>query len=132
MTPDQLRNLAADARNKSYSPYSGFAVGAALKLKGIDQPVLGTNVENASYGGTICAERSAIVAAIAQYGKVEFEALAVVAVCDPPVVPCAFCLGVIAEFCGSDFPIYSCSPEKVEKVYRLGDLLPNPFKLDHP
>jgi len=130
MNPEELRRLAAEVRKKSYSPYSGFKVGAALKVKGNDIPFVGTNVENSSYGGTICAERSAVLAAVAAHGKVEFEGIAVVAECDPPVVPCAMCLGVLAEFCPPDFPIYSCSPDQVERVFRLGELLPNPFKLD--
>ena len=121
--------VATDARHHSYSPYSHFAVGAALKLKGRDVYVGGCNVENASFGGTWCAERSAVVAAISQYGRVEFESLTVVTDTEPPAYPCAFCRGVLVEFCGPDFPIYLANPDGVKITTKLGDILPHPFKL---
>lgn len=129
MDPQELYRLALEARSRSYSPYSRFAVGAALLVSGIPEPVLGTNVENASYGATICAERAAVVAAIARYGRRAFEALAVVADCEPYVVPCAQCLGVLAEFCGPDFPIHCGNLQGLGRTFRLGELLPNPFRL---
>ena len=121
--------VATDARQHSYSPYSHFAVGAALKLKDRDVYVPGCNVENASFGGTWCAERSAVVAAISQYGRVEFESLTVVTDTNPPAYPCAFCRGVLVEFCGPDFPIYLANPDGVKITTQLGDILPHPFKL---
>jgi cytidine deaminase len=131
MDSEELFRMALKVRENSYSPYSRFKVGAALKLKGVETPILGTNVENSSYGATICAERSAILAAIAQFGKVPFEALAVVADCEPYVVPCAACLGVIAEFCDPDFPIYCANLKGIQKVFKLKELLPSPFRLEH-
>lgn len=132
MDPNTLFQSALHVRNHSYSPYSGFRVGAALKIQGIDEIVTGTNVENASYGATICAERAAVLAAIARYGKIPFEAIAVVADAQPYVVPCASCLGVLAEFCPPDFPIYCCNLDGIQKVLLLRELLPNPFRLEHP
>lgn len=126
---DRAVAVATEARRHSYSPYSKFAVGAALKLKGRDVYVPGCNVENASFGGTICAERSALVAAVSQYGKVEFESVTVVTDTDPPAYPCAFCRGVLSEFCGPDLAVYLATPEGVKITTTLGDLLPHPFKL---
>jgi len=122
-------SVAVQARAHSYSPYSHFAVGAALKLAGQDVYVPGCNVENASYGGTICAERSAVVAALAHFGSSKFESITVVTESDPPAVPCALCLGVLAEFCGPDLAIHLATPDGVKITWRLGDLLPHPFQL---
>lgn len=121
--------VATEARRHSHSPYSKFAVGAALKLKGQDIYVPGCNVENASFGGTICAERSALVAAVSQYGKVEFESVTVVTETDPPAYPCAFCRGVLSEFCGPELVVYLATPAGVKITTTLGELLPHPFKL---
>lgn len=124
---DQAYQLALAARDHSYSPYSRFKVGAALKLKGRDVFYSGTNVENASYGGTICAERSAVVSAIANQGHVAFDFIVVVTDMTPASLPCAFCLGVLAEFCPPDFPIYLANLRGIEKQVTLRDLLPHPF-----
>lgn len=121
--------VATEARRHSYSPYSHFAVGAALKLKDREVYVPGCNVENASFGGTICAERSAVVAAISQYGRVEFESVTVVTDTVPPAYPCAFCRGVLSEFCGPDLVVYLATPEGVQITTTLGEILPHPFKL---
>jgi homotetrameric cytidine deaminase len=121
--------VATEARRHSYSPYSKFAVGAALKLKGREVYVPGCNVENASFGGTICAERSAVVAAISQFGAVEFESVTVVTDTEPPAYPCAFCRGVLAEFCGPELVVYLATPEGVKITTTLGAILPHPFKL---
>lgn len=128
---DQKRAVAVatDARKNSYSPYSQFAVGAALKLKDRDVYVPGCNVENASFGGTWCAERSAVVSAISQYGKVTFESITVVTETDPPAYPCAFCRGVLAEFCGPELEVFLATPRGVKISTTLGALLPHPFKL---
>ena len=126
---DRAVAVAAEARSHSYSPYSGFAVGAALKLKDRDVYVPGCNVENASFGGTICAERSAVVAAISQYGPVGFESITVVTDTQPPAYPCAFCRGVLSEFAGPDLTIYLATPGGVKVTTTLGSILPHPFKL---
>lgn len=121
--------VATEARRHSHSPYSKFAVGAALKLKDQEVYVPGCNVENASFGGTICAERSAVVAAVSQYGKVEFESITVVTDTDPPAYPCAFCRGVLSEFCGPELMVYLATPAGVRITTTLGEILPHPFKL---
>lgn len=121
--------VATETRRHSYSPYSRFAVGAALKLRDRDVYVPGCNVENASFGGTICAERSAVVAAVSQYGKVAFESITVVTDTNPPAYPCAFCRGVLSEFCGPDLVVYLATPDGVKITTTLGDILPHPFKL---
>lgn len=121
-------HTALEARKRAYAPYSKFQVGAALKLQGIDEPVPGCNVENASYGGTICAERSAVVSALSRYGKKAFEYLVVVTGTTPASQPCAFCLGVLAEFAGPELPIALANEAGVERVLTLGEFLPHPFK----
>lgn len=119
--------LACSARKNSYSPYSHFAVGAALKLRQ-GSTVTGCNVENASYGGTVCAERTAVFSAVS-HGYRDFEYLVVVTETSPPSPPCAFCLGVLAEFCPPEFPIYLANLKGVERSLTLGELLPYPFQL---
>ncbi len=124
---DKAFNVALNARNNAYAPYSGFKVGAALVVKGTDRIFPGCNVENASYGGTICAERTAIVSSIAATGHSDFEFCVVVTDASPASPPCALCLQVFSEFCNPDFPIYLASTEGIEKKVLLKDLLPVPF-----
>lgn len=118
---------AFEARKNSYSPYSKFPVGAALKLKGSDEIYRGCNVENASYGATKCAEQSAFLSAISNNGKKEFDFLVVTADTDDEVQPCALCLQMIAEFCPPDFPIYLANRSEIKRVAKLKELLPSPF-----
>jgi cytidine deaminase len=96
-----LKSLYEDARQaarNSYSPYSGFKVGAALRLSS-GEIVTGTNVENVSYGLTICAERSALVRAVAEHGPdIRIAAVAVANLNDAPSPPCGACRQVLAEF----------------------------------
>lgn len=121
--------LAAQAaRLQAYAPYSQYRVGAALRVAGQETPVSGCNVENASYGGTICAERAAVCRAVATYGpKVKFEHL--VLVTQSPAPPCGMCLQVLSEFVGGDFPIYLATPEGVQQGLTLNDFLPIRFNL---
>ena len=130
MTENELLTLAKGAREKSYSPYSGFAVGAAL-LAADGRVFLGTNLENSSYSLTLCAERAAFAAAITA-GAREFSMLAVVggkvgedcAFCPP----CGACLQVISELCPPDFPII-LEREGKPIVLHLSELLPITFDL---
>ncbi len=115
------------ARENSYSPYSNFKVGAAVKFKNFEQVFLGCNVENASYGATICAERNAIWNGVATIGKQDMEYLIVVADQDDPVPPCALCLQVISEFYDPEMPIYLGNLEGLQKMYLLKEILPVPF-----
>ncbi len=118
---------AIKARENAYAPYSGFKVGAALAVEGVEKIYPGCNVENASYGGTICAERTAIVSAVAENGRIPFEFCIVVTDAKYAAVPCALCLQVFSEFCPPDFPIYLATPEGIQKKVLLKELLPIPF-----
>src|SRR3984957_5204329 len=101
----ELVNAAIEAAEHSYSPYSGFRVGAALLLAN-GQIVTGTNVENVSYGLTICAERSALVRAVTQFGpEIRIRAVAVVNLNDAPSPPCGACRQVLAEFMDAEASI---------------------------
>ncbi|MFO7848528.1 MAG: cytidine deaminase [Spirochaetia bacterium] len=117
---------AQKAFDHAHAPYSGFYVGAAIRTKD-GRTYGGCNVENASYGATICAERGALLSAVADGGVQEFEHLVVVTTADPPAVPCALCLQVISEFCSGDFPIYLADNGGIKKSITLGELLPHPF-----
>ena len=125
-----LVQKAMDARKRSYSPYSGFAVGAALLCK--DGTVYtGTNIENASFTPTVCAERVAFFSAI-QDGHREFSAIAIVGgkaneKVDELCPPCGVCRQVMGEFCKGDFEII-LSDGKESKTYTLNELLP--FRFD--
>ncbi|KAM0756014.1 cytidine deaminase [Meredithblackwellia eburnea MCA 4105] len=98
-----LISQALDARQGSYSPYSNFRVGACL-LAEDGTFIKGANVENASYGGAICAERTAIVKAVSE-GRRKFIGLAVSSDVKAPISPCGICRQVLREFCGQDMPI---------------------------
>ena len=124
-----LLRVAFKAAKQSYSPYSHFPVGAALvTVKG--EVFDGCNVENASYGLTICAERVALLKAVSE-GKRKFAILAVVGGKGKAVRPCGACLQVLSEFCGSDFPIIlaALDERKTFEVILLGDLLPQAFAM---
>ena len=124
-----LLRVAMKAAKQSYSPYSRFPVGAALvTAKG--EVFAGCNVENASFGLTICAERVALLKALSE-GKRTFAVMAVVGGMGKAIRPCGACLQVLAEFCGSDFPLIlaSLDDHKQFEVVLLGDLLPQVFDL---
>ena len=100
-----LLELARQAALHSYSPYSGFRVGAALKLTN-GAIVTGTNVENVSYGLTICAERSALFAAVSQFGpEIRIAAVAIANLNEASSPPCGACRQVLAEFILPDAPV---------------------------
>ncbi len=120
---------AARARDHAWVPYSHYRVGSAVKAKESDRIYGGANVENASYGASICAERSAILSMIAQQGPGRLEFVIVLTESDPPAPPCAQCLQVIAEFADPDMPVYLADPNGVKQIYRFDELLPHPFTL---
>lgn len=102
---ENLFEAAREAARNSYAPYSRFKVGAALLLSG-GAVVTGTNVENVSYGLTICAERSAVVRAVAQYGPgIRIAAAAITNLNQAPSPPCGACRQVLAEFIDPAAPI---------------------------
>jgi len=119
MTTEDLIAVAWEARERAYAPYSNFKVGAAL-LSADGQVFQGCNVENISYGLTICAERVAIGAAVAQ-GVTKFDRVAVVADTKEPVSPCGACRQVLAEF-GVKTIILANKQGSVE--FTLEELLP--------
>ena len=122
-----LWERAVAARERAYAPYSKFLVGAALKT-GSGAVVTGGNIENSSFGMTICAERSAVVRALAE-GESGFVAIAVAGNPDTPdVAPCGACRQVLVEFCGADMPvIYVRGGDLISEP--LGELFPAAFLL---
>jgi cytidine deaminase len=123
----ELLELAERARENAYARYSNFRVGAALRSRS-GRVYSGCNVENASYGATLCAERSAIAAMVAA-GEREVEAVAVFTDADPPSFPCGICRQVLLEFSGdTPLSIVAASPRAV-RVTTLPALLPEPFIL---
>jgi cytidine deaminase len=120
---DPLIAAARNAQTQAYAPYSNFRVGAALEA--LDGTIfLGCNVENASYGLTICAERAAVCAAISA-GARRFRRAVVVSDTDPPAAPCGACRQVLAEF-GLDLAIEAVGAKRAVS-WRLAELLPDSF-----
>ena len=120
---------ACRAREKAYAPYSSYRVGAAL-LGSDGETYAGANIENVSFGLTICAEASAIVA-MASNGCRVIEALCVVADGTPLVTPCGACRQRIREFATADLPLLFASPDGQKKRLLLGELLPHAFGPSH-
>lgn len=116
-----LRDAAIAAREHAYAPYSSFQVGAALRARS-GNVFVGANVENLSYGLTICAERVAIGAAIAA-GEREFTEIVIVADTDLPVSPCGACRQVLAEF-APELRVVLTTLAGKEEVFQLDGLLP--------
>ena len=124
----ELMEQARAAALKSYSPYSGFRVGAALRLTSGDV-VTGTNVENVSYGLTICAEWSALVAAVAQFGPgIRIGAVAVANLNEAASSPCGACRQVLAEFTLPEAPVVFPVAGGV-KTMAFRELLPEAFEM---
>lgn len=121
----KLFDAAEQGRKKAYAPYSKFQVGAAF-LADDGTIVVGGNVENASYGLTVCAERNAINAAVLA-GK-KLAAIAIVVDSRDPTPPCGMCRQVIAEFAGDATPIASRTVSGKEAHWTLGELLPHAFR----
>ena len=115
---------AASARLRAQARYSGFLVGAALET--VDgQIVTGCNIENATYGLTLCAERVALVKALSD-GNLLFTRVAVVADTPSPTAPCGTCRQMLWEYCG-DIDVIICNLDGALARHRLSSLLPLPF-----
>ena len=121
-----LKAAALAVQEMAYAPYSDYRVGADLLTEG-GGIVTVCNVENASFGATCCAERTAVFSAVAA-GHRSFRAIAVVTSGAEPGTPCGICRQVLAEF-GSDMDVLCFTPEGAEQVYRLSQLLPFAFTL---
>lgn len=124
MNEKELVIKAIEAQKNSYSPYSGFSVGAAL-LSSDGEIFTGVNIENASYGLTNCAERTAFFKAVSE-GKKIFEAIAV-AGGETYLPPCGACRQVMAEFCDENFKIIFVKNENDYVIKTLGEILPFSF-----
>ena len=131
MTDNQLIEQARIAMQTAYAPYSNYQVGAAL-LCSDGTLYRGCNIENASFGVTNCAERTALFKAVSE-GKRNFTAIAVVGgkdrICSDYAMPCGICRQALAEFCGQDFRILLWKENGSIKQTTLKDLLPGAFHL---
>jgi len=121
---ERLVATARQASQRAYAPYSQLRVGAAL-LGARGHTFAGCNVENSSFGLTICAERVALSRAVAE-GEREFSALAIYTPDAGPLAPCGACRQALAEFC-ADLPIISVGQSGAQREYRLRELLPEAF-----
>jgi cytidine deaminase len=121
---DALVAAARAARQHAVADFSGFKVGAALETA-TGEIIAGCNIENATYGLTICAERVAIFKALSE-GHRKFTRIAVVADTESPTPPCGACRQIIWEFCG-DIPVVLANLTAVSATLRMKDLLPLPF-----
>ena len=125
MDKNMLVEKAIEARSKAYVPYSKFQVGAAI-ITSNDHLYLGCNIENASYGLTNCAERTAIFKAVSE-GDTEIKAIAVVGDTEGPVSPCGACRQVIAEFATEETKIYLANLNGDVKETTISEILPGYF-----
>ena len=125
MQDERLIREAIKARGKAYAPYSKFRVGAALLTKN-GKVYTGANVENSSYGLSMCAERVALFGAVGS-GEKEFSKLAIVADTKEPITPCGACRQILLEFC-DDLEIISATVKRKVKRFTLKELYPFPFK----
>mgnify|MGYP001108066821 CR=1 FL=1 len=125
MDNKELVKLAIEAKEKSYSPYSNFRVGAALLTK--DGRVFqGANIENAAYSVTVCAERTAVFTAKLA-GVSEFSSIAVVSDSNDYIPPCGSCRQVLLELCGEELDVHITNGVGDIKTFKLKELLPFSF-----
>ncbi len=127
MNWDPLIDAARLAYGNAYAPYSGYRVGAAVRS--VDSSIFaGCNVENRSFGATICAERIAIGHAVSS-GSKQIDAVVVLTGSEPPAPPCGMCLQVLVEFGSPDTPVLLLSTSGARREYKLRDFHPHPFEL---
>ncbi len=126
MTEKELVRRALVARDAAYAPYSGFRVGAAL-LAEDGRVFTGCNVENASFGATICAERTAVAKGVSE-GARRFTAVAIASYDDAPCVPCGICRQTIYEFAAEGFRYLSVAADGTFVRYGMDEILPHGFK----
>ena len=127
---EQMYEKAYEAYLNSYSPYSKFKVGACLLMKN-GEYIIGTNIENASYGLTNCAERSALFAAYSRgYRRLDIDKIMIIGNTEEPVSPCGACRQVISELFDKDVPLYFYSNTGEFQKYTVSELCPYPFDED--
>ena len=128
-SPEVLRahKLANQARLNAYAIYSKVKVGAAIKIKSSDDIYSGANVEYCVNGISVCAERSALSAAVTGVGAPEIEFVLVCSHTDPVLYPCGVCLQALSEFCAPDLDIYISNPKEVLKVVKFKNLLTHQY-----
>ncbi|MGZ4163243.1 MAG: cytidine deaminase [Tumebacillaceae bacterium] len=126
MDQQQLIEQAKQARELAYVPYSKFPVGAALLIEG-GEVVTGCNIENASFGLSNCAERTAVFKAVSA-GKKQIKQVAIIADTEGPVSPCGACRQVLAEFCDPDTPVVLTNMKQDILETTVGKLLPGAFR----
>lgn len=132
LTESEMKRLITEAKRvmkHAYVPYSQFRVGSAL-LTDDDLVIAGCNVENAAYGPSNCAERTALFTAIAQgYQPRTFKALAVIGDTKEPISPCGTCRQVMAELCDPYMPVILCNVQGNQRITTMQELLPDAFSL---
>ena len=124
---DKLIEEAKKVLENAYAPFSNFRVGTAI-LSEKGNIYKGCNVEDASFGGTICAERSAAVCCVSAEGATRFKAIAVASESEDPAPPCGICRQFLAQFTDSDVPVFMVSTKsEVVKMVIFGDIMPYAF-----
>ncbi|PIS10500.1 MAG: cytidine deaminase [Bdellovibrio sp. CG10_big_fil_rev_8_21_14_0_10_47_8] len=126
----ELHIKAREARENAHAPYSKRLVGAAIRTSTGDV-FSGCNVENASYGGTVCAERVAIWKAVSELGSIEISELVVITDAKEAWPPCGFCRQVLAEFANAKTIIHTGDLKKIQKTFSFKELLPESFNPSH-
>jgi cytidine deaminase len=124
-TPEQLIELATQVRELAYAPYSKYKVGAVVESSD-GRIFTGCNVENSSYGLTMCAERNALAKAVSE-GARDFVRIAVIADAHAPVPPCGACRQVISELCGKDVEVVMVNLRGQIETHTVAELLPEAF-----
>lgn len=129
MAPQKLVDIANQALNDTYTPYSHFPVGAAL-LTDNDEIFKGVNIENVSFGLTNCAERTAIFTAVAAGHRI-FKGLVIAGQTNKPIAPCGACRQVMVEFFEPDMPIWLINQQGKEIKTNIAELMPGSFHSLH-
>ncbi len=125
----ELFKAALAVRNNSHSPYSGYKVASALRMAS-GKVFAGVNIENASYGATICAERSAVFTAVTA-GEKNIEAVLILTDEEKPWPPCGMCRQVLAEFASPQTKVYLANLKGIQKELTLSELFPYGFSTEH-
>ena len=129
MDINELIKISESAQKFSYSPYSHITVGAALLTKS-GKVYTGANIENASYGATICAERTAFVKALSE-GEHDFEAIAITSSLNHETAPCGICRQFMDEFVKDDFKIILVNKEGEPSVRPFSYFMPDSFRIEN-